>query len=383
MTQEPASRAQWVARIALGLLLLAAGFWTLHRYIPALLWAAILGIAVWPLYQRAVRRWPPGQHNIVLPGVFTLIIGLIFAVPLIAVAWEVIREIHSIYAAIDQARTQGIPAPEFLSRLPAGSRVVTTWWNDNLGSPEAASALLRRARTSDLVANGRELGADVAHRVVLFGFMLLTLFFLLRDGERLVAQLRRASVRAFGPTGERVGRQIIASVHGTVDGLVLVGLGEGLILGAAYVLADVPHPALFGLLTAVAAMVPFGVAVAFGLAAVLLAVKGSVVSAGVIVALGAVVSFVADHFIRPVLIGGTTRLPFLWVLLGILGGVETWGLMGLFLGPAIMAALILLWREWCAPPDVSTPDVSTPDVSTPDLSTPDVSMPGASAPKGP
>jgi predicted PurR-regulated permease PerM len=50
--------------------------------------------------------------------------------------------------------------------------------------------------------------------------------------------------------------------------------------------------------------------------------------------------------VRPVLIGGATRLPFLWVLFGLLGGVETWGLLGLFLGPAIMAALIFLWREW-------------------------------------
>ena len=48
----------------------------------------------------------------------------------------------------------------------------------------------------------------------------------------------------------------------------------------------------------------------------------------------------------PALIGGTTRLPFLWVLLGILGGVETFGLLGLFLGPAVMAALVLLWREF-------------------------------------
>jgi predicted PurR-regulated permease PerM len=62
--------------------------------------------------------------------------------------------------------------------------------------------------------------------------------------------------------------------------------------------------------------------------------------------LGFVVTFVADHFVRPTLIGNATRLPFLWVLLGILGGVETWGLLGLFLGPATMAALMLLWREW-------------------------------------
>jgi predicted PurR-regulated permease PerM len=57
------------------------------------------------------------------------------------------------------------------------------------------------------------------------------------------------------------------------------------------------------------------------------------------------VIFLADHFVRPKLIGGATKLPFLWVLLGILGGVESFQLLGLFLGPAIMAALMLLWRE--------------------------------------
>jgi predicted PurR-regulated permease PerM len=63
-------------------------------------------------------------------------------------------------------------------------------------------------------------------------------------------------------------------------------------------------------------------------------------------ATGMIVTFTADHFVRLVLIGGATELPFLWVLLGILAGVEVWGLIGLFIGPAIMAALILLWREW-------------------------------------
>ena len=62
--------------------------------------------------------------------------------------------------------------------------------------------------------------------------------------------------------------------------------------------------------------------------------------------------FIADHFVRPVLIGGAARLPFLWVLLGILGGLETFGFLGLFLGPAMMAALIALWREWTEIPAV-------------------------------
>jgi predicted PurR-regulated permease PerM len=339
-------RPHQVARGALALLLVVAGIWTLHRYVASLAWASILAIAIWPLFQRAKRRWPPGRHNVLLPGVFTVAIGLLFAAPFIAVAIQAGREVHEVFHAIDQARTEGIPPPAFLLKLPVGSSEATQWWQENLGNPDAASALLKRARSSEFVANTPSLGADIAHRLVQFGFTLLTLFFLFRDGDQLVTQMKRASNRALGAAGERIGQQIIASVHGTVDGLVLVGLGEGLVLGIAYLMAGVPHPTLFGLLTAVAAMVPFGVVAAVALAALFLVAAGSVMPAVVVVVTGMVVSFVSDHFIRPGLIGGTTRLPFLWVLLGILGGVETWGLLGLFLGPAIMAALILLWREW-------------------------------------
>jgi predicted PurR-regulated permease PerM len=343
---DGATRPQQAAKAVLALLLTALGVWTLHRYLPALIWAGILAIAVWPLYQRAVRRWPPGKHNILLPSVFTLVLGLMFIVPFVMVAVQAGKEVRGVYHTIDEARTNGMPPPDWLGHLPVGSQQATNWWNENLASPDSASALLKKARESEFVSNSPELGGQIAHRVMLFAFTLLTLFFLFKDGERVTRQMLSASARAFGPAGERVGRQMVASVHGTVDGLVLVGLAEGFILGIGYLIAGVPHPTLFGLFTAIAAMVPFGAPLVFGIAAVILLVRGSVVSAIIIAGLGMVVTFAADHFVRPTLIGSATRLPFLWVLLGILGGVETWGLLGLFLGPAIMAALILLWREW-------------------------------------
>ena len=150
----------------------------------------------------------------------------------------------------------------------------------------------------------------------------------------MTGQLRTASHRAFGPNGERIGRQIIASVHGTVDGLVLVGLGEGFVLGVVYAIAGVPHPTIFGALTArggdgAVRRAP----VIFAVAALLVIAQGSLVWGIAIIAIGMAVTFTADHFIRPVLIGGATKLPFIWVLLGILGGVEVWGLIGLFIGP--------------------------------------------------
>jgi predicted PurR-regulated permease PerM len=348
--------AQRIASAALTIALTLLGLWTLHDFLPALIWAGIFAIALWPLYRRACARFPPNHHNVRMPLLFTLGVALVFLLPLVLVAVPLGRDAHSVVDWVQQARKAGIPPPEFLGHLPLGATQARTWWQDNLGTPEAASTLLHRVNQADLLTRSREYGSLLAHRFVLFAFTLLTLFFLFRDGDRLTAQMHRASRRLFGPHGEQIADQMVASVHGTVDGLVLVGLGEGLILGIAYAFAGVPHPTLFGLLTAVAAIIPFGAPVLFGIAGLLLLIQGSTIAAIGIVVFGMVVSFVADHFIRPALIGGTTRLPFIWVLLGILGGLEAWGLLGLFVGPALMAALILLWREGTA---AGSPDDGT------------------------
>jgi predicted PurR-regulated permease PerM len=182
--------------------------------------------------------------------------------------------------------------------------------------------------------------------VIIFGFTLLTLFFLFHDGTQFSKQLLRLSDRVLGPDGERIGRHMVRAVLATVNGLVLVGLGEGALMGVAYIIAGLPHPVSSAALTGLLAVIPFGAPLAFGAAALYLAATGSTAGGITVFCFGLLVVFVADHFVRPVIIGGAARLPFLWVLLGILGGLETFGIIGLFLGPAIMAALISLWRDW-------------------------------------
>jgi predicted PurR-regulated permease PerM len=280
-----------------------------------------------------------------MPLLFTTMVALVFILPLAFIAVPLGREGQDVVKWVNQARHSGVPVPPFLPNLPFASHLVPLW-QKNLGDPQAASELLGRVFSGKAVSMGRNVGSQVFHRLVLFGFTLLTLYFLFRDGEHLNQRLLTASRRLFGPPGETVGRQIVASVHGTVDGLVLVGLGEGVIAGIAYGFAGVPHPTIFGLITGILAMIPFGAAVAFWLAGALLLVLGKTTAAIAVVVIGLTVSFLADHFIRPTLIGSATRLPFLWVLFGILGGISAWGLLGLFVGPAIMAALILLWRQW-------------------------------------
>jgi predicted PurR-regulated permease PerM len=159
---------------------------------------------------------------------------------------------------------------------------------------------------------------------------------------RLIAE------RLFGPSGEDLGKNVVATVRGTVNGLVLVGLVEGVLLGVAYAAAGLPHAVLLGIVTAVLATVPFGAPLVFVLCALFLFAHSQTTAAIAVLVFGSLVVFVADHFVRPVLIGSSTRLPFLWVLLGIFGGLETFGLIGLFLGPAIMSVLVAMWREAAA-----------------------------------
>jgi predicted PurR-regulated permease PerM len=202
--------------------------------------------------------------------------------------------------------------------------------------------------------SAREYGGEVARRLVIFLFTLLTLFFLFREGSSLADKLRALSDRVFGQRGEVIGRHMIDAVHGTVNGLVLVGLAEGVVLGVVYVVMGLPYPASVAAITGVLAVIPMGAPIVYILAALYMVSIGKTVAGIVIFASGSVVIFIADHLIRPVLIGGAARLPFLWVLLGLLGGLETLGIIGLFLGPAIMAALIALWRDWTGSPEPVT-----------------------------
>ena len=339
-------RGQSAARVGLSLALIALGAYVLAGFFHALAWAAILAVATWPLYVRTQARVGTGRHNILLPLLFTLGATLLFVVPLVLVGVQAGHEARTAAHWISEARQNGLQAPDWLAHLPLAGPQAAAWWDANLSQPDDAAALLGRLDRADMLQTGRRVGEQLVRRSVLFGFTLVTLFFLYRDGAGLMERMQVASRRLVGRHGEEVGQQIVASIHGTVNGMVLVGLGEGLLLGIGYALAGVPHPVLLGALTAVAAIVPMGAPVILAVASLLVLASGSTTAAIALFAAGMVLIFAADHAIRPVLIGGATKLPFLWVLLGILGGVETFGLLGLFLGPAIMAALILLWRDW-------------------------------------
>jgi predicted PurR-regulated permease PerM len=352
---ERLAYGQRAARIVLTIALVLLGTWVLHRFLPALAWAGVLAIALWPFYWRLARHLPGGQEGVLAPLLLTLLIGLVFTIPFVYVVIEGARELRVAVHFIAEAQHSGVPVPEWLPQMPLIGHPLEEWWRANLGNPAAAQELLGRFNARSAAESARHYGAEVVHRLILFGFTLLTLFFLFRHGARFNIRLLRLSDRLLGPHGERIGRHMVQAVLATVNGLVLVGLGEGALMGVAYILAGLPHPVSSAALTGVLAVIPFGAPLAFAAAALYLAAMGGTIAGTAVFCFGLIVVFVADHFVRPVIIGGAARLPFLWVLLGILGGLETFGIIGLFLGPAIMAALISLWRDWTDTDAAETP----------------------------
>ncbi|WP_375398083.1 AI-2E family transporter [uncultured Sphingomonas sp.] len=343
-TTPPRARGTTIARGVVVGALGVLGLWVVLPFLPALVWAVVVAIAADPLVKRTEARFP-GRRGWIALG-FTPAFAALVLAPIVAGIAQAAREAHDLAGWIATARASGLPPPAWLATLPAGSAEATAWWQANLADPVAAAALFHNFNHALWNAQARLIGVGLLHRTVIFAFTLLALFFLIRDRDGLVAQCRVAGDRLIGAAGERIARQAALSVRGTIDGLVLVGIGEGAAMILVYLVLGVPHPLLLGVATAIAAMIPFGAAVMFVIAALLLLAQGAAGAAIAVMAIGLTVVGIADHLVRPVLIGSATRLPFLWVLIGILGGVEAFGLLGLFVGPATMAVLVMLWREF-------------------------------------
>jgi len=334
-----------IARACLIAALVLATLFVDRHLLPAIVWAVILVVATGPLRERLARQHRALAGEITLPLLFTAALALLLIIPLAMGIAEAARERADVLAWLASARANGLPTPPWLQQFPVAGNYLSHWWQTNLGTPTAASRELAELHAA-AVHRTRLVGPNILHRFVIFGLTLLAYFFLLKDERLIVADVRAAGDRMLGPTGEKVARQLVQSVRGTINGLVFVGLGEGAIMTIVYWIAGAPHAILLGAVTAVAAMIPFGAILVFAIAALLVLAGGAPVWAALILIIGLLVVGIADHLVRPALIGGATKLPFLLVLFGILGGVETLGLLGLFVGPALMAALMMLWRDY-------------------------------------
>ena len=341
------SRTRAVTRAAIAVMVMLLAAWVARDFLVALTWAAVIAIAAWPIYIRFATGILGNRSATLASLLFTFLTGVILLGPVVLTVHQIAHGSDAFARSLDQLQHSGIPVPTWLAGLPITGEYLDDWWRSHLSNPEVLVEWLRGMDPQSITAWTSTLGGALLHRLFLFLVTLIALFLVFRDGTWLADRALATAGRVLGNPGERLVAKIADAVRATVNGTVAASILKGAIIGIAYGLTGVPHAFLFALLTMMLAMVPLGAWTALALAVLALLAKGGTLLVGVGLAVfGAATLLIAENVIQPALIGGAARLPFLLVLVGIIGGMQTFGLLGLFLGPVIMAALLTIWREW-------------------------------------
>jgi hypothetical protein len=232
--------ARIAARTAIALVLVFLSIWVAFDFLPALGWAVILALALWPLYARFARllpaRWPP----VIAPLAFTVLTGLLLFVPIAIAIHEISREPSEIIGWIARLRDTGIAVPGWVAQLPVASEFAVEWWRKNLSDPRAAGAWFPDA---DSVSGWMTaFGGQLLHRIFMFFIALTALYELLRHGPWIGERALGTADRILGDPGERLASRMVEAVRGTVNGTVVVAVVEGLLIGVGYFAAGIPNP---------------------------------------------------------------------------------------------------------------------------------------------
>ncbi len=324
-----------------------AGVYFFHGFLVPVLAALIIGFASWPLYERLVLVCH--GRTTLSASIALCVILLVLVIPLAALVTYGVNEIREWFAWLVEANKTGIPVPKSIATLPFVGKQAEEWWRLQLGQPKAPGELVQLL-SGDHIGNISRwvlaTGTGAVNFVLSVVFMVITLFFIYKDGTAMVAQLDRVGERILPQRWHRFSRVVPATVSATVTGMTIIAVGEGIILGMAYKIAGVPSAFLLGVITGCMAMIPGGAPLSFTLVSLYLMLSGSPVAGLALLAWGSIELFIVDKTIRPKLVGGPIRLPFLPTFFGLIGGVKTMGIVGIFIGPVLMALLVAIWREW-------------------------------------
>ena len=327
---------RWIA----GALIVGLSIAILWGFLKVLLWAAIIAVATWPIYRRFAHRMPSSMASNVTPLVFTVLVALVVLGPPFF-AFATLASHAQSWVGTMLVDSNDFVMPAWLSNIPVvGPRLVA-----EIQAHGGLSAWLQHADATSILGWLQSVGAFAGRHLFRIAFTVLLLFFVYRSGEALARDLGRF---VEGRIGERANHYVELAVRGlraTVSSTLIVGVFDGVLIGVACWTAGLPNAYVWGALTGLLAAIPFlGYVAVLGAFLALLG-GGSAIAAWAFLATGAAILFAGDKVVRPILVGGSTQLGFVWVLMGTLGGLELLGFIGIFVGPVVLALAGQLWRE--------------------------------------
>jgi predicted PurR-regulated permease PerM len=337
-------------RIMMGLLLggVATGcVMVLWPFFSAILWAAILVFATWPVFVRLrshVGRFPAAI-------MMMIVTALLVVLPIGLVASAGVEDAPGMLRAAMGLAAVGLPEPpHWIARVPFVGRQLTETlhrWSIDLGQVGATLQPYLGTIARQVLAVLVQIASGLLQLVL----ALFIGFFFWISGDALGGTLTAIIRRIAGPYADRLLGVAGSTVRGTVYGILGTAIVQGILTGIGFYIAGVPSPVLFGGIAAFVAVLPIGAPLVWVPGAVWLALSHHL-GWGIFLALYGVLAISgADHVIRPVFIARGAQLPYLLTALGVLGGVLTFGGLGIFLGPVLLGLGYTLAVEFAASGD--------------------------------
>jgi predicted PurR-regulated permease PerM len=323
-------------------------------FLAPLAWAGVLALVFYPVHRWLTRLLR--QRQGLAAFLLTTVVIAIVMVPMVALSASIAAESVAAYGHIRNLVQSG-QVPDLVASLRA-SRLGLVWdtlapqlasWNVDL------SALLLKstdAVSGFLVNRVSAVAANVARFLINFFFATFALFFFFRDGERMVSGLRDLLPMEAKHTDVILTR-LYDTLSAVVQGTLATAVVQGFLAGVGFWALGVPFALLLGTGAGFLSLLPIGAPVVWLSVVVYLAVQGAYVKAVILFLYGALIISSVDNVIRPLIIGGRTQIPTVFLFFGILGGVQVYGLLGIFLGPvliAILVAFVRIYREEYATP---------------------------------
>ncbi|TRW97030.1 AI-2E family transporter [Candidatus Methylobacter oryzae] len=324
--------------------LLLLGFMVLREFLLTLTWALIIAYVAWPPY-RYLRRRLKGNAALSAAVMTAAIAMMIF----LTFYWLVAmfqNEWQTAFQMLGNSFNQGTyRLPDFIRDIPWLGNMAQKWL-ERLSEDQTAVMAQFANWARQWSGEFASFLGGVGRYIVNLGVVLITVFFCFRDGEEAVKQLNRGLVRFLGKYQHVYLQAAGDTTRAVVYGLVLAALGQGMLAGLGYYVAGVKAPVLLGIVTALLAMIPFGATLVWLSLSIMLMLTGQHWQGIGLMLWGVLVVSTVDNVIRPLVISGAGRIPFLVVLFGVLGGLSAFGIIGLFLGPVILAVLLAVWKAW-------------------------------------
>ena len=326
--------------------LLYLSYLILHEFLLTLVWAFILTYVTWPLYQGLNRRisQPKNLSAIIMTAILSLTLLVLIFWFISLLQRELVETYRrlAIYLAQDDH-----PIPDFISQIPWLGPYLQDLTNELAGDPSGMAAQLVQWGRQWLRQLAGFIGG-IGSYTLKTGVLLVTVFFCYRDGHFILSQLQQGVIRFLGDHRHVYLQAIGETTKAVVYGFVLAAMVQGFLAGLGYAAAGVQAPVLLGATTALLALVPFGATLIWVPVGFSLLLENSHWEGLGLLMWGTLVVSTFDNVIRPLVISGASQIPFLVVMFGVLGGLATFGVIGIFLGPIVLAVLLAVWQAWLA-----------------------------------